>query len=173
MVMGQWSAGYDALNRIASAASASGPYSGMTLMWDIDSFGNRKTQIPTGHIPPQNTPGLTFNNAQNRADQFVYDAAGDVTNDGANQYLYDAEHRVCAVNSLGGLTGYLYDAGGRRVAAPGTTEAVWADSRVRIGALVPIQYPGTIPHRSPHWPLVINLPANTADCAVFTDSADW
>lgn len=53
---------------------------------------------------------------------FQYDAAGDVTNDGANQYLYDAEGRMCTVETLpilpGGAAyyGYIYDAEGRRVA---------------------------------------------------------
>jgi YD repeat-containing protein len=88
-----------------------------SLAWGIDAFGNRSRQTATGHIPPQNTPGLTFNNAQNHADQFVYDGAGDVTNDGSNQYLYDAEGRICAMrNSIESVTGYLYDSEGRRVA---------------------------------------------------------
>ena len=48
---------------------------------------------------------------------YAYDAAGDVTYDGINHYLYDAEGRICAVQSYGGsLTGYVYDAAGIRVA---------------------------------------------------------
>ena len=46
--------------------------------------------------------------------------AGDMTADGANQYAYDDEGRVCAVQqSISGLmiyTGYLYNAEGHRVA---------------------------------------------------------
>ena len=46
----------------------------------------------------------------------TYDAAGDVTYDGLNSYIYDAEGRICAVkNSVGSLTGYIYDAAGIRV----------------------------------------------------------
>ncbi len=46
-----------------------------------------------------------------------YDAAGDVTYDGMNSYLYDAEGRICAMkNSWGAMTGYLYDGAGIRVA---------------------------------------------------------
>ena len=50
-----------------------------------------------------------------------YDASGDVLNDGVNTYLYDAEGRICAVAStpipgMTVMTGYLYDAGGTRVA---------------------------------------------------------
>jgi RHS repeat-associated protein len=47
---------------------------------------------------------------------YAYDGAGDVTGDGANQYLYDAEGRICAVSNGYGMTGYLYDAAGNRVA---------------------------------------------------------
>ena len=118
-VMGQWTmgtSGYDNLNRLVAASVSGGPYDGMSMAWNIDSFGNRSTQLTSVHIPPQSTPGLTFNNAKNRADQFAYDNGGNVTNDGINAYLYDGDNRICAVNSSGTLTGYLYDAEGRRVA---------------------------------------------------------
>lgn len=49
--------------------------------------------------------------------QYTYDAAGDVTYDGLNHYLYDAEGRICSVkNQSGALTGYVYDAAWIRVA---------------------------------------------------------
>jgi hypothetical protein len=45
----------------------------------------------------------------------VYDAAGNVIQDSLNQYRYDAEGRICAVqsNATGSAvyTGYVYDAG--------------------------------------------------------------
>jgi hypothetical protein len=47
------------------------------------------------------------------------DASGNMGADGTYQYLYDAEGRVCAVETLQGPfypMGYLYDAEGRRVA---------------------------------------------------------
>lgn len=52
-----------------------------------------------------------------------YNAAGDVINDGARQYLYDGEGRICEVlNTLVGVTtAYLYDADGRRVAKGNAT----------------------------------------------------
>jgi RHS repeat-associated protein len=46
----------------------------------------------------------------------MYDNAGDVSADGVNGYLYDAEGRICAVNTGSGWTGYLYNASGQRVA---------------------------------------------------------
>ena len=40
-----------------------------------------------------------------------------MTYDGLNLCLYDAEGRICAVkNSVGSITGYVYDAAGIRVA---------------------------------------------------------
>ncbi len=46
--------------------------------------------------------------------------AGNVVNDGVNQYLYDADGRICAVSNAGAaglttMTGYIYDAGGTSV----------------------------------------------------------
>ena len=55
-----------------------------------------------------------------------YDTAGNITNDGINSYLYDAEGRICAVQqSVSGittLTGYLYNAEGQRVAKGSLTQ---------------------------------------------------
>ena len=49
---------------------------------------------------------------------FTYDAAGNVLQDNVNNYLYDAEGRLCAVQNrmVGAATGYIYDAEGTRVA---------------------------------------------------------
>jgi len=50
-----------------------------------------------------------------------YDPDGNVTSDGPNSYLYDAEDRICAVASTNAalpgvtLTGYVYDASGTRI----------------------------------------------------------
>jgi len=49
---------------------------------------------------------------------YTYDLAGDVTNDITNQYAYDAEGRLCAVQNIIAktVTQYIYDASGARVA---------------------------------------------------------
>jgi RHS repeat-associated protein len=80
--------------------------------------------------PCANTPPLTswanyngnnqFTNTNQAPGGVPYDASGDVLNDGVNQYLYDAEGRICAVAStpapgMTTMTGYLYDAEGTRV----------------------------------------------------------
>jgi hypothetical protein len=61
-----------------------------------------------------------------------YDAAGDVTNDGVNTYLYDAEGRICAVSSTYDgtttMTGYLYDG---RVANPSARHRCLVHTRLK------------------------------------------
>jgi len=64
-----------------------------------------------------NTSNQVTYSSLNSGAGLTYDAAGDVTYDGLNTYLYDAEGRICAVkNSVGSITGYIYDAAGVRVA---------------------------------------------------------
>lgn len=138
-LMGNWTFTYDRLNRLAgSTGSQSGnPYT--NYCWSYDSFGNRKNeegsteafQSPSGGASPcqpQTGAGLTNTwasyNANNQISETalmpngdLYDPAGDVTNDGANKYMYDGEGRQCAVQSLtsGGMIEYIYDAEGQRV----------------------------------------------------------
>ena len=126
-VTGTWSYGYDGLNRLGGAVSSAGPYAGAGISWSYDPFGNRTSQIvsgtPSAPMPTSNTASYTAASNQvstsslNNGAAFSYDAAGDVTYDGLNSYLYDAEGRLCAVkNYVGSLTGYVYDAAGARVA---------------------------------------------------------
>ncbi|MDE1156352.1 MAG: hypothetical protein PW735_11580 [Acidobacteriaceae bacterium] len=133
-VMGNWTYGYDGLNRLISAFAYSGTYvgsniAGATLGWSYDSFGNRLLQssnfagFPTGSVQ--------FAGANNRAvgiglasvpassvDTMQYDAAGNLTGkNGITSSLYDAEGRLCAIaNETGGFTQYIYDGNGNRVA---------------------------------------------------------
>ena len=141
-VMGIWSFAYDTLNRLATATAASAaadaaagvaaPYAGNYGCWSYDAFGNRtmeamSTTACTSNPAPASWANLSPGNnnrlaGTNQAPGGVsYDASGDVLNDGVNQYLYDAEGRICAVAStpipgMTVMTGYLYDAGGTRVA---------------------------------------------------------
>jgi RHS repeat-associated protein len=136
--MGAWSFGYDTLNRLvtsSAAANAPAPYASEIGCWSYDSFGNRKSQAISTTACANNPPLMSWanytvdgtpNTPDNGKNQikgspngiYQYDAAGDVTYDGKNTYLYDAEGRICAVRNLtvGVMTGYLYDAGGARVA---------------------------------------------------------
>ncbi len=135
-VNGTWTFSYDTLNRLAAAdtgANAASGYASQNLCYAYDSFGNRTSaNRQSAACPSQESsvPQTTFYNANNQVtgttvnlavNGFVYDAAGNVTYDGANYYAYDPEGRVCAVQPYPSTNGsvafdYLYDAEGRRVA---------------------------------------------------------
>jgi hypothetical protein len=116
---------YDALNRIKSAytGATSGSYC-WGEKFNIDQWGNL-TGIGdlTSPDPSHTGDGCSRENlsmsptAQNRLDtgttpNFVYDSAGNMTNDTLRTLSYDSENRL---SSLSGVT-YLYDGDGKRVA---------------------------------------------------------
>jgi len=134
--MGQWNYGYDNLNRLTTGTApgvqptwVSNYFAGVASGWTYDAWGNRRSQTQgavSGFTPQASLPAsstATFNTSnQLTATGYAMDAAGEVQADGLNHYLYDAEGRICAVqNSVGGLTGYVYDAAGIRVAKGGLT----------------------------------------------------
>jgi RHS repeat-associated protein len=104
-VNGNWSYGYDALNRIASANKSGGT----NLSFDIDRNGNRWHQNPAG-------AQVSFDQTTNQiasGNGVSYDALGNIINDGQHNYTYDAEGRLTQVD--GGATAtYVYDVFGRR-----------------------------------------------------------
>jgi len=127
-VMGTWNFSYDTLNRLITGTPAAGNQSnnGQNLCWAYDDFGNRTAQDAQSAACPSAPAATASYNANNQltwtsvnaaGSNFTYDAAGDATNDNANQYLYDGEGRICAVKNLtvGVMTGYIYDAEGTRV----------------------------------------------------------
>jgi RHS repeat-associated protein len=136
-VMGNWGFSYDSLNRIRAGNSSSGAYNNQHLCWAYDSFGNRTAESLQTTACPTSETSVTPTAAYNSYNQvtsasgigaeagytfsstFTYDAAGDVTNDTTNRYLYDAEGRICAVQDVkfgGTISGYIYGADGARVA---------------------------------------------------------
>jgi RHS repeat-associated protein len=135
--MGDWAFQYDTLNRLTAAAPADNAptlFAHTIGCFGYDSFGNRtlNTYVTAGDCTGANTPNAMYN-ANNQVTfvsqsapisysapaGFTYDGAGNVKVDGNNQYAYDPEGRICAVYSsiTMGYTGYLYNAGGQRVAS--------------------------------------------------------
>jgi RHS repeat-associated protein len=139
-INGNWTYLYDTLNRLvraqattAGVVTPSGTFK--TQCWTYDSFGNRtgegevvaKTTCPS---PLSKAPRSSWSTyaASNRVTQttapgatvnYVNDGAGNVLNDGVNQYVYDIDGRICAVRNVAAgsvMTQYVYDAEGRRVA---------------------------------------------------------
>jgi RHS repeat-associated protein len=132
--MGTWDFTYDTLNRLAtadSAADAPAPYTNNYGCWTYDGFGNRLSESMSTTACASNPPLASSANYISGANQFSttsqspsgvpYDASGNVLADSAHWFLYDGEGRLCAVASvpmpgITVMTGYLYDADGRRVA---------------------------------------------------------
>jgi RHS repeat-associated protein len=137
-VMGTWAPSYDTLNRLITSTGSQTGNSFTNYCWSYDNFGNRTSQESSAGTfqsgsggfsacVPQNPAPLTYNtNNQVSGGPSVpsYDQAGNVTADNngdGNSYLYDAEGRICAVQTaaVDGIniwTGYIYDAEGRRIA---------------------------------------------------------
>jgi RHS repeat-associated protein len=142
-VMGNWTFTPDTLNRLVSATNVPVPVATSATTyycWSYDSFGNRSVQgissktfaSPAPACTPQSSSTYqgvwahpaSGNNRLSSTQQAMsgvsYDAAGNILNDGVNQYLYDGDGRICAVSSGGTgepvLTGYIYNAEGERVA---------------------------------------------------------
>ena len=134
-IMGQWNYTYDYLNRLkgGSAVTSTAPgvlnnFAGTLGAWTYDAFGNRTGETWSGssgtYVPgttsvayaPSGTTPTTNQIYSSNGTQFQYDAAGDVTYDGMNSYKYDAEGRLCAMQNQSGITGYIYDGAGTRVA---------------------------------------------------------
>jgi RHS repeat-associated protein len=148
-VMGTWSFsnGYDTLNRLIAGTATSGTYAGQNLCWSYDSFGNRTAQSMQTSACPSSPSTLTATAAYNGNNRITwtsvkaagnnisYDGAGNVTNDGVNTYLNDIDGRICAVKSepvagIYTMTGYLYDAEGRRIAKGSITNMNSCDPAV-------------------------------------------
>jgi RHS repeat-associated protein len=114
-VNGNWSYGYDDFDRLGASTCNNHCPNGQSLQtfqYQYDRYGNRWGQsAPQGGPAPQ----YVFD-ANNRilGGGVVYDAAGNVINDGVgHSFTYDAENRIVSVN--GGQAQYVYDGDGNRV----------------------------------------------------------
>jgi RHS repeat-associated protein len=137
-VMGTWNFSYDAVDRLTSATAGSNAptvFRGQSAAWSYDSYGNRTAQTFSNSVVSN---WVNYNPANNRITTatsavtgYVYDASGNTLYDGNNEYWYDAEGQLCAVQSqaLPGLpiTQYVYDAEGARI-AKGTLSAAPSNS---------------------------------------------
>ncbi len=96
--------GYDSLNRLTTSNENSGASWSQTNGYD--RYGNRWIDLGGG------IQSLYFNASTNRISGWSYDNAGNLLNDGAHSYTYDAENRIRTVDSV---TAYTYDSEGQRV----------------------------------------------------------
>jgi RHS repeat-associated protein len=133
---GYWIYGYDTLNRLTSGSFESYEGTGVVTpsgtfayqCWAYDSFGNRTNELETNSGCPStltngtSTHWMAYANHNNRVTssdtEESYDSAGNVIQDNLNNYAYDMEGRLCAVENRESTsaTQYVYDAEGNRVA---------------------------------------------------------
>jgi RHS repeat-associated protein len=95
--------GYDSLNRLTTSNENGTNWSQTN---GYDRYGNRWIDLGGGN------QSLFFNTANNRLSGWSYDAAGNLLNDGAHSYAYDAENKVAKVDNV---SAYTYDGEGQRV----------------------------------------------------------
>ncbi|HKR61709.1 MAG TPA: RHS repeat-associated core domain-containing protein [Pyrinomonadaceae bacterium] len=102
-----------------------------TGVWDATSGGTQIESIAlqgSGGIPTNQIASVTAGSTLN----YAYDAAGNVTNDGAHTYGYDSENRMVTVDG-GSTANYAYDHQNRRykkTVGPTVTHYVWQGSQV-------------------------------------------
>jgi RHS repeat-associated protein len=105
---------YDALARLSGAStSGSSGFPAWGLSFGYDRYGNRTAQTVTAGSAPSNS--LSVDSTTNRLTNtgFSYDSNGNMTNDGVNTLVYDAENHLASINSSAAT--YTYDGNGLRV----------------------------------------------------------
>ena len=124
---------YDALYRLSRAVTGgSTNYPAWGLSETYDRYANRSAQSIYSGCVTQTCPtnSVVPNATTNRLGApYVYDAAGNMTNDGLNTLVYDAENH--AVSSSSGT--YTYDGNGlrvKKVSGGTTTVYVFSGSKV-------------------------------------------
>ena len=97
---------YDQLNRLTTSVESGASWSQTNK---YDRYGNRAIDLGGGN------QSLYFNTANNRITNsgYVYDTAGNLTNDGSQSFGHDAENKIKTVNGVSDV--YRYDGDGNRI----------------------------------------------------------
>ena len=113
---------YDELGRLSRAQTADQTSANTwKLKFTFDRYGNRLSELPIGGtstVQPFNRVLVDPATNHITSGGVTYDNAGNVTNDGAHRYAWDAENRLTGVDGAANVFGY--DAAGLRVTKPGT-----------------------------------------------------
>jgi RHS repeat-associated protein len=107
-----------------------------TGIWDATVGGNQIQSVvvqqqqgaPAG-VPSNRLTSVTNNGVTS---SYLYDAAGNLTSDGAHTYQYDGEGRITTVDN-GSAASYFYDSANRRVkkvVGSTTTYYIWQGAQV-------------------------------------------
>jgi RHS repeat-associated protein len=107
---------YDALNRLASAATTgSAAYPAWGLSWTYDRYGNATNQTQKAGSPPYYNLMVTSSTNHITGTPYAYDTNGNMTNDGYNILVYDANNRTLSATNVSTSGAYTYDGHDMRV----------------------------------------------------------
>jgi RHS repeat-associated protein len=129
---------FDALYRLTSATTnGSTNYPKWGLSMTYDRYGNRTAQSVssgcTGITCPTNSVTVSATTNQLTGSPYAYDANGNMTNDGNNTLVYDAENRLLSATNGGSSGTYTYDGNSLRVKkASGSTTTVYIFSGSKV-----------------------------------------
>jgi RHS repeat-associated protein len=104
--------GYDEFDRLNSSTVTSGTTQNFSYVYD--RYGNRLQQNVTAGTGPAPVYSINTSNNQITSSGFVYDAAGNVTNDTFHSYSFDAEGNVTKVDG-GSTNKFTFDGFNHRV----------------------------------------------------------
>jgi len=129
---------YDALYRLTSATTnGSTNYPKWGLSMTYDRYGNRTAQSVssgcTGITCPTNSISVSATTNQITGSPYSFDANGNMTNDGNNTLVYDAENRLLSATNGGTSGTYTYDGNNLRVKkVSGSTTTVYIFSGRKV-----------------------------------------
>ncbi|MGH6638684.1 MAG: Ig-like domain repeat protein [Polaromonas sp.] len=114
---------YDNLNRLTNATIGA-----TATQYSYDATGNRTAKVVSGTSYP-NTIATTSNRLTQTQDVLgtatvQHDAAGNITGDGVNTYIYSDRGRMATAGNAGGTVTYSYNALEQRVNKTGPTALI-------------------------------------------------
>jgi RHS repeat-associated protein len=132
---------YDALYRLTAATTnGSTNYPKWGLSMTYDRYGNRLSQSQSFDAPPTNSVSVDAATNRITGSPYAYDANGNMTNDGNNTLVYDAENRLLSAINGGASGTYSYDGNSLRVKkVSGSTTTIYVFSGTKVIA----EYSGT------------------------------
>jgi RHS repeat-associated protein len=108
--------GYDALYRLTGAVTTgSTGYPRWGLSETYDRYGNRTAQSVTAGSGPSSSVAVSATSNRITTAGYAYDANGNMTNDGANTLVFDAENNNVSSTNASASGTYTYDGHGYRV----------------------------------------------------------
>ena len=125
---------YDALYRVTSAVTnGSANYVKWGLSWTYDRYGNALAETQTYDSPAHFAVNVDATTNRITGSPYAYDANGNMTNDGNNTLVYDAENRLLGATNGGASGTYTYDGNSLRVKkVSGSTTTVYIFSGSKV-----------------------------------------